>query len=219
MQILQSQHVFIAGRTGTGKTFLAETYLSSFRNVIALDTKGFIEWDMAGYPPIFEKLEDLEKFGEGKAIYRPRPEEMNDEYYNLFFKWVYERQNTVCYIDELMSVATASSIPFYLKAILTRGRQRNTSCWALTQRPSGIPLITMSEATHYFIFDLQLEEDRDRIRKITGSELFEYTPTEYGKLNGIKKDYLFFYYNYKMDDPTLNILVQKSNQRTGVKSW
>lgn len=219
MQIKQSEHVFIAGMTGSGKTYLAETYLASYPNVIALDTKGFIDWSIAGYVPVYERLVDLQNFGEGKAIYRPAPEEMNEDFYNLFFKWVYERQNTICYIDELMSVATASTVPFYLKAILTRGRQRNTSCWALTQRPSGIPLITMSEATHYFIFDLKLEEDRERIRRITGSDLFEYKPSEYGKLKGIKKDYLFFYYNAKMDDPTLNIIVQKSNNELGVKSW
>ena len=42
-KIKSSEHVFIAGRTGSGKTFLAETYLASFPNVIVLDTKGFFD--------------------------------------------------------------------------------------------------------------------------------------------------------------------------------
>ena len=209
-RIKESEHVFIAGRTGSGKTFLAETYLASYKNVIVLDTKGFFDWSLVGDVPIFDSLKDLEKFGEGKAIYRPNIFEMTDEYYNKFFEWIYLRQNCIVYIDELMSIATSSQIPFYLKAILTRGRQRMTACWVSTQRPKTVPIICLSEATHFFIFDLQMEDDRNRIASVAGSELFEYTPTQYARMNKISKDYLFWYYNYRMDNPTLNILVRKT---------
>jgi hypothetical protein len=209
-KIKQSEHVFICGRTGSGKTFLAETYLAGFPNVVVLDTKGFVDWNLAGFPPVYDSLSELVKnVKDGKAIYRPNPFEMDMEFYDKFFEWVYERQNTIVYIDELMSIATSSQIPFFLKAILTRGRQRNTACWSLTQRPSGIPIICMSEATHFFVFDLNIKEDRDRLKKITGNEIMDYKPSELCKINGKNMEYPFFYYNYKMDKPNLSEMTRR----------
>jgi len=37
--IKPNESVFIAGRTGCGKTFLAKSYLANYPAVIALDTK------------------------------------------------------------------------------------------------------------------------------------------------------------------------------------
>ena len=34
-----NEHVFIAGRTGSGKTFMARKYLANYTNVVAIDTK------------------------------------------------------------------------------------------------------------------------------------------------------------------------------------
>ena len=172
-----------------------------------------------GVVPFFDNFSDLQTFGEGKAIYRPSIYEMSDEFYNIFFQWIYERMNCIVYIDELMSISTSSQIPFFLKAILTRGRQRNTACWMSTQRPKTIPLVCMSEATHFFIFDLNLMDDRERISNIAGSNYFQYTPTQYAREHKIYKDYLFWYYNYKMENPTLNVLIRKNNDRQEVKQY
>jgi hypothetical protein len=225
MKILESEHVFICGRTGSGKTWLAENFLAGMKTVVALDTKGFIEWENAGEVEVVSTLKEVEKFyankklkGMGKIIYRPVPAEMNLEDYNKFFEYCYNRQNITVYIDELMSVADSTHVPFFLKAILTRGRQRNTSCWALTQRPSGIPIITISEAKHFFVFDMNMEEDRKRISKVTGCLEIEERPGVYGKNHGIHQDYLFWYYNFKMDNPTLSVLKQQNN-RFYVQSW
>ncbi|EIT6323210.1 type IV secretion system DNA-binding domain-containing protein, partial [Salmonella enterica] len=39
-RILDTEHVFIAGQTGTGKSVLAESYLAGFKRVLKMDTKG-----------------------------------------------------------------------------------------------------------------------------------------------------------------------------------
>lgn len=199
--IKQSEHVFIAGKTGSGKTFLAKNYLAGYPNVIALDTKGTLTWKEGGDVKEFEHLNDLMQFQEGHAIYRPSFEELNEDYYEAFFKWIYFRQNTIVWVDEVMSVCQNSqNIPTYYKAILTRGRERNTSVWSLTQRPKTIPLVIISEATHFFVFRLNIEADRQRIAEIAGSDKFLINPPKYD----------FWYYNTEMDEPIMARLVYKN---------
>jgi DNA helicase HerA-like ATPase len=215
-QIETSEHVFIAGMTGSGKTFLAEQYLNGFKNVVVLDTKGFFNWDSAEEEiPIYTTLEELiEKHqGDGKAIYRPIFQELNQEYYNMFLQWIYRRQNTIVVIDELMEVAPSPrTYPEYLKGILTRGRQLNIGCWCLTQRPKDIPMIAMSEATHFFIFRLQLFEDRERIAKVIGySEVLENA----GKL----KDFIFWYFNTTATRPPVRARLKIKNKNEEVTTY
>ena len=46
MSIIQANdHVFVAGKTGTGKTFFVKKYLANYKNVTVLDTKGLIDWN------------------------------------------------------------------------------------------------------------------------------------------------------------------------------
>jgi hypothetical protein len=191
-QIKNNEHVFTCGMTGSGKSVLNKVYLAGYPNVICLDTKGDVEWDEAGDIPIFDELADLIKFGEGKAIYRPRFEELNTEYYEKFFEWVYYRMNTIVWIDEIMSISdNAHYIPKYAKAILTRGRSRNTAIWGATQRPKTIPLVYMSEASHFFIFRLNLEADRKRVMEIIPHE----------EINQMIPPFKFWYYNHRLETP------------------
>lgn len=210
VDIKTSDHVFIAGKTGSGKTFLAQKYLMGFKHVAVLDTKGLVNWpevpgtkwnthkdrehellDGGQELTLVDTLTDLNTLETPKVIYRPKWEELTLEHYNEFFKWCYRRKHTTVWIDEVMSVApNPHKYPEYLKAILTRGRQLHVSCWALTQRPSGIPILVMSEATHVFCFELNMDEDRERLARITGD------PTFYNK-PGFRN---FWYYNTAKSD-------------------
>jgi hypothetical protein len=196
--IKNDEHVFIAGQTGSGKSFLKQAYLSGYKNVISLDLKGKLTYEpFINDVPVYDNLEDLMKVGEGKYIYRPRFEELEDtSYVEKFFEWIYHRQNTICDIDEIMALnemGGSNYIPRYAKAILTRGRERQTTIWGATQRPKTIPLVYMSEASHYFIFSLKLQDDRRRVQEfIPHSEIMEEIP---------KKTHKFWYYNDDMDRP------------------
>ncbi len=55
-----------------------------------------------------------------------------------------------------------------------------------TQRPSRIPLITLSEAEHFYIFRLQLLKDRQRVEELTG--ITAEAQTDLGRFE-------FFYFN------------------------
>lgn len=198
--IKTDEHVFICGQTGSGKSFLKQAYLSGYKNVISLDLKGKLTYKpFLDDVPVIHNLAELMEVGEGKYIYRPRFEEIETtEYIEKFFEWIYERQNTICDIDEIMAVGELGSkdgsyIPRYAKAILTRGRERNTTIWGATQRPKTIPLVYMSEATHFFIFSLKLEADRKRVQEIIPyDEVLQEIP---------KHTHQFWYYNDRMDKP------------------
>lgn len=199
-QIKVDEHVFIAGQTGSGKSFLKQAYLSGYKNVISLDLKGKLSYEpFLNDVPVIDTLEELMKVGEGKFIYRPVFEEIETtEYVEKFFEWVYNRENTIVDIDEIVALTEMGSqngtyIPRYAKAILTRGRERNTTIWGATQRPKNIPLVYMSEATHFFTFSLKLEADRKRVQEfVPYNEILEEIT---------KQSHKFWYYNDSMDKP------------------
>lgn len=199
--IATDEHVFIPGMTGSGKSVLAEIYLAGFDYVVKLDTKGETSERQKNGKPIWRGLKEgrdftvvrhlaeLDNVETDKIIYEPVFEESELDYYNELMKWVYRRENTTLWIDELMEVAPGPmKYPPYLKALYTRGRSKDVGVWALTQRPSDIPTIAMANSTHFFVFNLNLPQDREKMVKVTGMTEFYELP---GKHN--------FWY-YKMGD-------------------
>lgn len=218
--IKPNESVFIAGRTGSGKTFLAKTYLSSYPAVIALDTKEDLEWREVPKDDlnIITRLADL-PYAAGqprcKVIYRPALDEMKPEYWDEFFRYCYERKNCIVWIDEVMSICPSPyKIPEYYKGILTRGRSRNTACWSLSQRPSGIPIVIMSESKHFFIFDLNMAEDRERVAQVTGSPEIRIKPDQFAREQlKIRGEHYFWYYYITWDSAQLGIMAIKKGRR------
>lgn len=186
------EHVFIAGMTGSGKSVTAEHYLAGYANVIKLDTKDEVSERRKQKKPLWKglvegkdytvinRLAELDNVDTPKIIYVPEFDEQTQDHYNSLFKWVYERQNTILWIDELMSIADSPSrYPPYLKALYTRGRSRESVVWALTQRPMDIPTIVMANSTHFFIYNLNMPQDREKVAKATGYPEFYDLPGKY----------------------------------------
>jgi len=187
IRIKPGEHVFVAGRTGSGKTFLVKKYLQHVAPVYCLDVKKTLYWPGVPEKDIvyLDKFLDVIKSKAKKVVYQPRWQELTFDCYNLFFEYIYNKEEVVLWIDETMGIGTAIKYPEYYKALLTRGRELGISVWSCTQRPASIPLISMSEATHFFAFDLNLKKDRERIAEISGQEQFLRLP---GK-------YVFWYYH------------------------
>ncbi len=199
------KHVLIPGMTGSGKSVLAETYLAGYEHVIKLDTKDEVtERRRDGLPlwrgltegkdyTVIDTLAAIDGVETPKIIYTPNFEEQTQEFYNAFFKYVYERENTIAWIDELMSVAESPNrYPPYLKACYTRGRSKNVALWALTQRPVDIPVICGANTTYFFVFDLNMDQDREKMYRITGQREMLSMPGEFN----------FWYYRVGERQPT-----------------
>lgn len=157
------------GMTGSGKTTLARALCGLKPFVVAYDAKGMLSWPGYAVLTSLDSLRAADPVQVPRIIYRPSLDENdNPEAADAFFRWIYEREWTCCYVDEIYSVATASRYPRYLHACLTRGRERNVTLYAATQRPSRCPSIIFSEAENLYIFTLQLPGDRERIEDATG---------------------------------------------------
>lgn len=169
-----SRSAFI-GMTGSGKTTLARSILRFYPFVVVYDVKGQMkpkDWPGFVFVKDLAKLLKADPEKEPKLVYQPNideiPDERNWDYAEKFFKWIYNRKNTCIYIDEVYGCTAAHYIPFYFKAILTRGRERGITCMMATQRPSMIPQFILSESENYFVFKLQMPQDKKKMSEIKG---------------------------------------------------
>lgn len=203
-----SAHVMVAGATGTGKSFLAEQYLKGYTNVIKLDTKleTYERWD-ANLSPwqgleenkdfvVCDTLQDCMKAETNKIIFAPDFEEQNEETYNDFFDWIFERKNTILWIDELMSIGTVHKYPRGLHRLMIMGRSKGVGVWSCTQRPSGIPTIVPSNSKYFFVFNLYNPDDRKKMVSTTG----------FPELMELPKGHNFWYCKMGDNSPTLAYL-------------
>jgi ABC-type oligopeptide transport system ATPase subunit len=167
-----TQRTVFVGKTGSGKTTLAQRIVSLYENAIVLDVKGeMTQKDWPGFVIFtdFSKLIAADNKKVRKRIYQPRFEELNQESFDRFFRWVYERKNTAVYVDEVLGICGhAREIPKYYKAILTRGRQRGVACLQATQTPMDVPHSILSQSELYYVFYTKMPQDREKIERITG---------------------------------------------------
>ena len=181
-----SERVFICGKTGSGKTFLAEQICQNFNYVIAYDAKGRLGLDKqgrrvgwAGFKRVTTfaqvlKLSAPAKIGskepkEPRIIYAPVGKELrSDATINAFFEFIYKRGNCVAYIDELTGVTNRTHLPSYFHDCLVRGRELGVMIVASSQRPMDIPPNIIESAERYYIFKVKMPQDVKRIYEATG---------------------------------------------------
>lgn len=190
IEIKYSQRVFIAGKTGCGKTTLAEKLLQNVGRLVVIDPKVVLK-DKFNLSDDVEKGFKLLEQGKNARIRIVSPVVQNQELlYEDYFRRIYDIGNIILYIDELQAISkNAREMGMFLKALYTRGRELNIGVWASTQRPSFIPLFAMSESDYFFIFKLQLLNDRKRIAEIVGDEA----------KNPVKNDHGFYVFSVEKD--------------------
>lgn len=210
--IKPNEHVFIVGTTGSGKSYFAESYLANYDYVIKLDSKdeyserqadGLSAWRGLIEGVDFEHINNLSEISDcecKKIIYTPNIYEQIEDFYDEFFRFCYERGNTLVWVDELMSVSSAASCPFWLKVIATRGRSKNVGLWSCSQRPTGVPKIIISNSKHFVVYNLPSFDDRQTLYKNTGCVEFLEQP---------KGEFTFWYYRQGMEHALHGLLVEE----------
>lgn len=180
MKIRANDRVLLAGKTGSGKTWLAEHLLNRVDRLVVIDPKATL-----GHWRLDEPSErDWRDFEDGEpGRFRILPPIVDDPgaWYEDMFHSLYSIGNLIVYIDEAYAVTPPGSRPGkWLSALYTRGRELGIGTWAATQRPAWIPGFLMSEADILIVFRLNLPEDRKKLAAIGGEKLLKRVPDQHG---------------------------------------
>jgi hypothetical protein len=183
----------LIGKTGGGKTTLAKFLVEDENKPysVSWNPKGsekVLEWDQKHVSSLTEMYNEESKPENTRLVYTPSAlmaRNMENQY--EFFYWIYERRNTRLYIDEATEIQyNGLKPPDYLTACLNRGRERGVSTLTATQRPAGVPMNILSESEHYYVFKLNLHQDRQRVEQICGITIEQQIDL---------KDFEFYYFN------------------------
>lgn len=189
-QIKRDQRCLFVGRTGSGKTTLADRLIRGMGYRIAvLDPKGL--WNFPGYQEVRGYNANPHLL---RQVFRPRDRHFPWLQSTRFLDAIWSAGiPTVVYIDELSGLSTRTKWPDILQDFVTWGRQWQYGTWFSTQRPRNVPTFTLTEAEHYFVFDLKYRADRERLAGDVGDTI----------LGRIRTPYAFFYSNNDLDQPVL----------------
>ena len=224
LRIGQNDRAILIGATGCGKTLLARFLVEDSAKPFSVvyDAKGLISSPALQKPQdrwvghkVYTNFDDLieaqqERLSEEpRVIYRPPIEEERDyRAQDEFFNWIYDRWHTRLYVDEAYSILGGTNPSQYLQACLSRGRERGISTVISTQRPARIPIITMSESEHIFVFRLNAATDRARAAELIDVDAYEFHPVNL-------KDFQFYYFNARVGQAsgklTLDISAHKQH--------
>lgn len=175
------QRTAIVGSTGSGKTHLA---------VWLLSTRDFVSrpWTIIDYKRdnlLSElPLQEIDVRGSPATkpgLYTVRPIRGRDDEALKDFLWkIWMNEDHGVYTDEGYMLGQRNDA---LSALLTQGRSKNIEMITLIQRPVWCDKFIFSEASHFYVMKLTIEDDRKYI-----SGYLNGTP-----INHIAKHYSFWY--------------------------
>jgi tRNA A37 threonylcarbamoyladenosine biosynthesis protein TsaE len=205
----QNQHQFkvswkdrcvFVGRTGSGKTTLADQLIRGFGyRTAVLDPKGL--WEFPGYKLVTEYDPNPNTI---RQLFRPRDnakKEWADADYFLRSVWN-TGIPTVVYIDEITKLTTPYGTLEILEDWVRLGRQMGMGGWYASQRPKDVPNLFFTETENWFVFDLTHSDDRKKVAGFT-SDAVEERPTP---------KFSFWHFNPDLHDAVL-VHQQQLNNR------
>src|SRR5258706_2363691 len=103
-------------------------------------------------------MTDLRLVPSGRYIYRPSYPEIDDPGAHRIFLTSLKRKHMTLVVDEAGDFGSVSPIRS-LGNVIREGRSKHVRFIAGSQRPSGIPVLFITEAHKVAVFYLQLDED------------------------------------------------------------
>jgi hypothetical protein len=174
----QGQHVFCCGATGTGKSTVAEEFLSRREQVVVCVSKGMDPiFDDAYYstytritkwPPRRNDGPKVLLWPTNMSTLRETKLHKTQVFQHMFDDVLLERGNWCIDIDETHYMSDTLHLSGEITDHLEQGRSAGISLWNNTQRPSGIPLSVYVNSAHAFLFQAQEEYDVARLARLGG---------------------------------------------------
>ncbi len=166
------------GKTGSGKTTVAKKMLyPMYTRRVYWDIK-HMNSDLLTSSSLATTPEELAasiKKGRVSILYQARNIQPYD--FNRVCELLYNTGNFTLFVDEAFKVCSPSWIEPWHEQIMTLGRERGVGIVNLTQRPRRCHNTVISEAEHFFIFRLQLEDDIAKLKNILPKKYIRIVPT------------------------------------------
>lgn len=184
-RIETGKRCLIAGRTGSGKTTLGAWFLvRSLQHWVILNPKHTALYRQLPFSIVHREFNAKRISHDSKrykfVVLELSGEEAEANYMDGIIGWLHGALNNIglC-ADELYTLHVSGRAGPGLLGWLTRGREIKQSFVGLTQRPAWISQFCFSESDLICEMDLTLEEDRDRMYKMTGDRHFLERVTDY----------------------------------------
>lgn len=165
-----SERWIIFGKTGAGKTQFAKHLLrqvSAKMPVVIIDPNElwcgkYPEWETnRKRPGTIDKPHLIDKFNPKWHVQVLQPDVDGSEADPRLERLCYDILkcgNRFVFFDETEGIATAVSVPRYIRRIWKTGRAHGIGAWAMTQAPRGIPKIFKSQAEKLITFKVGDED-------------------------------------------------------------
>lgn len=189
MRIDGSRRVLIAGKTGSGKSYLARDLLKDMEEanyrIVIVDPK--IDWqarvDANGrrYEEPYAKkapgtvdhpvlIKDF-KFNPDNKVSIIHPVEWS-EHLGLFLRTILYTRDTIIYFDEGTQLVSANFVPIDFNTVISQGRAKNVGVWYGTQRASRIPVLVKDQASIIIMLRMTNWRDREALADYMNAEAY-----------------------------------------------
>ena len=175
--IKSNARVFVCGKTDSGKTTLVKNVLwNKFPRRIFHDVKLENSELLINSPGTVlarnptELLNFMSKGGgldntSRSILYQPYLADDKEDF-NKVCEIIYKFGNFMLVVDEASYYTTGFEIQPFHKEIMMRGRSRGVGIINCSQRPKGCHNLLISEADHFFIFKLTLDDDLKKLKAV-----------------------------------------------------
>ena len=173
IELRTSEHVYIAGRTRSGKSTLTRSFLPTFHRVVFHDRKlehaDLVQKYHFGIVRTPEQLATVLQKGAKRVLYQPADGSVDD--FDLVCETVFHTGNIVFVIDEAAGYIQSARVPYWTGELLRLGSGRGIGVWSLTQRPRDVANVLLSESSMIISYRLGMKTDRVKIMQTVGTHI------------------------------------------------